>query len=177
MVRGCGVILRQLATNRNEEIAYGRLLNNRKVTMPKILEGAYQRCKVACEGRHVLMVQDSSAMGFGLNPKAGMMGPISTNQTRGFYLHPVICLNAQDGACLGLSHAQILQRDDDGGKDELPSLKERKRILRKKKFTEKESFRWWQSAMYSKQRLGSASQHTLIADSEADIYDLMIRSK
>jgi len=176
MVRRCSVILRQLATNRNEEIGYGRFLRHPKVTMSKILGSAYERCKTACQGRHVLMIQDTSAMGFGLNPKAGLMGPISTNLTRGFYLHPVICLDAIQGVCLGLSNAQILQRDDNGGKDTPLPLKERKRIRRLRPFEEKESFRWWSSIRDSIKQVDTACEYTLIADSEADIYDLMARN-
>lgn len=172
MSNRCSVKIRQIASNRNEEISYGRLLRNKKVSASKILSNGYERCNIACQDRHVLLIQDTSAMGFGLNPLAGMMGPIANNMNRGFYLHPTLCLDAVSGACLGVSDAQILQRED-GAKQEELSLVQRKKVRRITGFEDKESYRWWSSVQRSTKQVSSAKRYTVIADSEADIYDLM----
>lgn len=175
MVRRCSVIIRQLATDRNEEIGYGRFLRHQKVSMSNMLSSAYAHTREACANRHILLVQDTSALGFGLNPKAGLMGPISADKSRGFYVHPVICIDALQGSCLGLSCVELNQREDDSGNAQRPSLKERKRLIRLKSFEDKESYRWWSSIESSIKQIHTASKHTVIADSESDIYDLMVK--
>lgn len=176
MVSRCCVILRQLATTRTEEIGYGRFLRHPKVTAQKIFASAYDHASLSCSNRHVLLVQDTSTLGFGLNPKAGSLGPIGDNRgSRGFYAHPVVCLDSEQGTCLGLSSAQLYNRIEHNSEDPLSEVKERKRVRRSVPFADKESFRWWSNIEASVKRTQTATKHTVVADSESDIYDLMTR--
>ena len=175
IVRSCSVILRQIANNWNEEIAYGRFLKNRKVTASKILESAYTRTVEAVADRHILLIQDTSTLGFGLNPKVKQLGPIGDNTNgRGFYLHPVIALDASQGTCLGLAGAQMYQRKEYEDSDPMSDRLYRKRQRRKTPFEEKQSYRWLSEAHQASKRTDKANGQTVIADSESDIYDLMV---
>lgn len=168
MVSRCCVILRQLATNRNEEFGYGRFLKHSKVTAQKIFADAYAHASASCSNRHILLVQDTSTLGFGLHPKTGSLGPIGDNRgSRGFYAHPVMCLDSEQGTCLGLSSAELYNRAEHPPEDLLSELKERKRVRRLKPFANKESFRWWSNIEASVKRTQNAKKHTVIADSES----------
>jgi hypothetical protein len=60
------VVVRQIARNRSEEVAFGRFLNNRFVSAPQLLQTETTRTAQASVGRDVLLVEDTSTMGFGL---------------------------------------------------------------------------------------------------------------
>ena len=174
MVRHCSVILRKLAKNHSEEIGFGRFLMNPKVTPTKIISSNYGPTNKASRGKHVLLIQDTSTLGFGLSPKEGQLGPIGDNTSRGFYLHPVLALDANQGTCLGLASAQLYKRKEYEEQEELSKFKARKAARRKKTFEQKESYRWWTSAKTAVQNTSYADRHTVIADSESDIFDLMV---
>lgn len=174
MLRQRSVILRKLAKDRAEEIGFGRFLNHPKVCAPKILGSNYRQTNLASRGKHVLLIQDTSTLGFGLSPRAGKLGPIGDNKSRGFYLHPVLTLDAHQGTCLGLASAQFYQRKEYQAQEELSKFKARKAARRKRPFKHKESYRWWTSAKTAVQNTAYANQHTIIADSESDIFDLMV---
>jgi len=80
---------------------------------------------------------------------------------RSLQLHPMIAIDAMDGAVLGLAHAEFLYRL--GG-----TKSERKN----RAFEEKESFRWL-NATRSAAALaeGGAACVTIVADRECDIYE------
>jgi len=174
MVRQCSVILRKLAKDRSEEIGFGRFLRHPKVTSPKILGSNYWQTNQESRGKHVLLIQDTSTLGFGLSPRAGKLGPIGDNKSRGIYLHPVLALDAKQGTCLGLASTQFYQRKEYQEQEELSKFKARKAARRKRPFEQKESYRWWTSAKTAVQNTAYANQHTVIADSESDIFDLMV---
>jgi len=64
-----------------------------------MVEAAAQTA-MRCEGRHVLAIQDTTV--------------IRSEGGGGLYLHPVLAVDADDGAILGLTYACFLKRT--GGK-------------------------------------------------------------
>jgi hypothetical protein len=83
----------------------------------------------------------------------------------GLYLHPAIAVDAGDGALLGLLDAEFLVRDGQ------PRVHCNQRRLRGK-----ESRRWIDATYQAADLLtAGASQVTMIADREADIYDSFTR--
>src|SRR5439155_20993017 len=77
----------------------------------------------------------------------------------GLYLHPVLLVDADEGAILGLAHAHFLSRGQGkaGLRRDLPVLA-------------KESQRWLDGARRAAQVCASAAELTVIADRESDIY-------
>jgi Transposase DDE domain len=143
-----GVRVRRLGGDRAGEIRITRFLRNRAVSVEEMIAAAAARTDTRVAGRHVLAIQDTTTV------RAGDEG-------RCIALHPVIAVDAIEGALLGLVDARFLVRT--GGK----------RGQRKDKaFAEKESRRWLDGAERAADLLtAGAACVTVIADREGDIYE------
>lgn len=154
--------VRRLGGDRAGEIRLTRLLRNDAVTVEAMAAEAGRRTADRCRGRHVLAIQDTTVV---RSPTGG----------GGLYLHPVIVVDAAEGALLGLAHATFLSRDQ-GAKAE----------RRAKPVKDKESQRWLDGASKASEVCAEAARVTVIADRESDIYaafagcpagtDLLIRA-
>ncbi len=147
---GHGVRVRRLGENRAGEIRLTRFLRNAKVTASEMVLSAMQRLSPRCADRHVLAIQDTSV--------------VKSSGGGGLYVHACIAVDADDGAILGLAHAQFLTRESGN------------RALRRSLPTaEKESQRWIDGADAAAMACREARQVTLIADRESDIYAAFAR--
>ena len=139
-----------------------RWLRNEAVTVEEMVAEAGRRTASRCQGRHVLAIQDTTVV---RSPKGG----------GGLYLHPVIAVDADEGALLGLVHATFLSRDQGASAQRYT-----------KPVKEKESQRWLDGAEQASRVCAAAARVTVIADRESDIYaafaacptgtDLLIRA-
>src|SRR5205085_9907203 len=119
---GKGVSVRQLGGNRAGEMRIARFLHNPRVTLGEMVSTALARSCTQVIGRHVLAIQDTSALRM---DEKGV----------GLSFHPVIAVDANTGATLGLVDNLFLTRQ--GGERE-------KR--KQKTFEEKDSRRWLSGA-------------------------------
>jgi hypothetical protein len=103
-----------------------------------------------CVGRHVLAIQDTTV--------------VRSEGGGGLYLHPVLAVDADDGAILGLADAVFLSRTQ--GK---------KAARRQTAVKDKESQRWLDGARRSAEVCGSAARVTVICDREGDIFAAFAR--
>lgn len=179
-------ILNQLAEGRADLVGFSRFLNNDKITPDKLVNSAIHRCSQLVAGRHVLVINDTTDFNFRdhekyLDSTDEHLGPMSNDGDMGFYLHPGLVIDAEEGISLGFSYINIWNRKKDnirgrGNKSyfHLP-------------LEEKETYRWIECGTESKKNLQQASHLTIIADRESDIYqefalipdhktDLIIRS-
>jgi hypothetical protein len=163
------IIIRQLAPNRNSEVAYGRFLNNPRVNPNLMIQSACERTSVASRGRDVLLVQDTSTMGFGLYSSIKSLGETGDGSGRGFFLHPVISVDADTGHCLGLSSAKHYERHH----YEVDRT-QRRRDRNRERLEEKESYRWYEQIACAVELDQGAKSYTVVADREADIYELFV---
>jgi hypothetical protein len=125
-----------------------RFLHNPKVTPAKMIETALARTCTQVAGRHVLAIQDTSALRV---------------DEKGLDLsfHPVIAVDANHGTVLGLVDNVFLSRK--GG--ERATRKERN-------FTEKDSRRWLDGAERASALADAgAACVTVVEDREGDIYE------
>jgi hypothetical protein len=145
---GQGVSVRGLGGDRAGEMRITRFLHNPKVTLSEMMSTARGRTCAQAAGRHVLAIQDTSAL------RVDEKGV-------GLSFHPVIAVDAHDGTVLGLVDNLFLRRQ--GGERE-------KR--RQKAFAEKDSRRWLSGAE-SASALADAGAAcvTVIEDREGDIYE------
>ena len=173
MVSRCSTVIRQFSRNSNEEFSFGRFLRNAKVTPTKIVQMHTERTTVACAGHHVLHVEDSSELSFGMNPVCRGLGKVGCGKEEGFFLHPVIALNAANGGCLGLGAVHFWKRKEYAPTDPMSDPMYRRRKLQYVPFCEKDRARWLHTAMESVNTCRLATQHTVVADREADIYEAM----
>lgn len=176
MTKNQTVVLRQLG-NRNEEIGYSRFLRNPKVSYEKIASPSIAETAKSTADKHVLWLNDTSTMSYGENPKAGLMPPVGKGNdlSQGFYLHPVLGLNAADGTCLGLGSVQLFERTVYDEKDARSTAKGRQQWRRKALLEEKESYRWLEMPLQAINNNPDALQHTVIGDQESAIYEVMAK--
>jgi hypothetical protein len=160
MVERESVCLRRLGESRAEEVRFGRWLSNAKVTRQEIAREASRKTGRLAAGRHVLAPHDSSELNY--QAHAGRiegLGKVGNGKDAGLFLHPMLAIDADSRACLGLAHQQAWIRTKAAGDHaRLP-------------IEEKESYRWLQSAQAGKRCLQQAAMTTLIADRESDIYE------
>lgn len=142
--------VRRLGGDRAGEIRLTRFLRNRSVTAGEMARTAGQATAARSAGRQVLAIQDTTVV-----RSAGGGGE---------YLHAVLAVDAEEGAILGLAHAELLCRS--GG---------RRQARRGLPVEAKESFRWLAGAEHAAQACREARQVTVIADREADIFEAFLR--
>jgi hypothetical protein len=148
--------------------AASRLLNSSKVTPGKLTEGFM---KVNCERiseSHVLLVEDTSELNFAWRKKmiAGL-GPTCHEEDQGFFIHPAIVVEASRKELLGIAGLSIVTRQHGQKTTEGEKHKD-------KDITEKESYRWIDVPRRGMERLSPEIKKTIVADREADIYDLFL---
>lgn len=158
------LVLRRVGGDRAGEIASHRFLDNEKVRAGAIVDALAWRTAAACAGRRVVAVQDTTEVNFAGRDRARRgLGPAGNGVALGFFIHPVVAVDAEDGAVLGLVDAEIWTRDGAAKPDR-----------RKRRFEDKESRRWLDGAVSAGRRLAAARQVILVSDSESDIYPVFV---
>jgi hypothetical protein len=159
------VCLLRLSDDRAQRARFERFLNNARVSVAEIVERIGERAGALARGRHVLAIQDTSEINY--QAKAGRkqrLGTVGNGTDVGLFVHPVLVVDAEDGGCLGLAHAQIWRRK-----------KGKAANYRQLPIEKKESHRWLAGADGAKQALVGASLVTHVTDREGDIFEQMDR--
>ncbi len=155
------VCLRRLGGNRATEVKFGRWLRNKKVKLMELIEQSFQKTSPLVENLHVLAIQDTTELNYQAHAnRTTGLGTVGNGTDKGFFMHPMLTLEADTGACLGLSGLKIWARHREDGRNyqHLP-------------IEEKESYRWLEVAEQAKKNLSKAAMVTIIADRESDIYE------
>jgi Transposase DDE domain len=166
IVASGSLVLRELGGTRSGEMATHRLLSSEDVDPIALLTPHVARTAVACNGRRVVAVQDTTEINFDRHrrPATGL-GPTGNDEIRGFFVHPVVAVDADDEALLGVAGARIWTR----GEKPTPNHNDIP-------FDEKESRRWLEAAELAATHLAPvASQVVVVADREGDIYPMFAR--
>jgi hypothetical protein len=157
--------VRQLALSRASLVGCTRFLRNRKVTPDEVIEIAAAQAAEAVAGRHVLLIQDTSEINY--QAKSGRkhdLGRAGNNTDIGLFVHPSLAVDAQDGSVLGLACASIWRRFKVKAKD-----------YQSQPIETKESHRWISTPQKALPVMGAARLVTVVADREADIYQVLSR--
>lgn len=163
------VSIRQISRNRAEQVGYYRFLENENVTIGELVQSLSDQCVSKVEDKHILAISDSSEINLQSHIgrlKAKGLGVVGNNTDVGFYIHPTLVLDAENGFPLGLSTVQLWTRDiNHGDKHE--------RNYKKLPIEKKESYKWLRSADGTQRCLsiGNAKSVTHIADRESDMYE------
>jgi hypothetical protein len=159
------VVLRRIGETRAGEMAIHRFLSSPYVSTQNIVSTLATRTAEQCRGRRILTIHDTSEINFaGRDKKRRGLGPAGNGQTPGFFIHPVIAIDVEAAAVIGLVDAQIWTRQ--GGK---------KPARRSRRLEEKESARWQAGCAATAERLGAAAAVTMVADRESDMFPLFAR--
>jgi hypothetical protein len=154
------VVLREVGETRAGEMAAHRYLSSPYVSAEAIVDGLQERTASACAGRRIVAVQDTTEINFaGRSAGRRGLGPGSDGTSRGFFIHPVVAVDAEEKAVLGLVHAQIWSRQD-----------ERVSSRRSRPIEDKESARWIVGMQAAAERLSTATEVVGVSDQEGDIY-------
>ena len=164
------VVVRQLAPDRATQVSFYRLLANPAVTVEGLLDAHAAEAGLGAFTGHALALTDTTALDLRRHAKrlrAGTVGPLSVGgRGLGLFLHPVLCLDADDEALrpvLGVSSLQHWVRPA------APApTKDRARPL-----SAKESHKWLVGGQQTRQRLPHAARLTLVGDREGDIYEVL----
>ena len=158
------LVLRKLGESRAGEKAVHRFLSSPYVSVDRIVETLAARTAVQCAGRRILVVQDTTEINFaGRDKKRRGFGPGCDGKTPGFFIHPVIAMDTDSEAVIGLVDAEIWTRSAG-----------RVTSRRTRAIEDKESARWLAGCRAAASVLANASV-TMVADRESDIYLLFAR--
>ncbi len=179
-------ILNRLSEDRADLVGLCRFLNNDSVSWQEVSKINIERTKTLVDGKHVLVLNDTSEFNYQhhanfLSKSDEELGPAGNNTDIGFFVHPGLVVDADLGIGLGLSYLKIWNRRWDK-KDTI------ERSYKNQDIEDKESYRWIECGIKSKEELNTADKITIIADRESDIYeefvmvpdsrtDLLIRSR
>jgi DDE family transposase len=159
------LVLRKLGETRAGEKAVHRFLSSPYVSVDRIVETLAARTAAQCTGRRILAIQDTSEINFsGRDKKRRGFGPGGDGTTPGFFIHPVIALDIESEAVVGLVDAEIWTRS-----------RARVASRRSRAIEDKESMRWLLGCQAAAGVLSKAARVTMVADRESDIYELFVR--
>ena len=165
------VSLRKIAGNRATEVRFGRFLSNEKVTVNEIKEQKISKTSALVSGMHVLALQDTTEINYQAHARRVTgLGPVGNGTDQGLFLHPLLIVEADSGACLGFGAVHTWTREP-VAYDEAGKKKKTSRDYQKLPIEKKESYRWLDVAAQGKAHLKQARLLTIIADRESDIYE------
>ena len=157
-------VVRRIGRDRAGEIAVHRFLSAPAVQVQEIIHTVAARTAAACRARRIVAVQDTTEINFTGRDRARRgLGP-NGNGSVGFFIHPVLAVDADTEALLGGVDAHIWTRAD------APTPEHHGRP-----FEAKESYRWLAGMRAAHQRLAEVDSLIHVADAEGDIYACFAR--
>lgn len=155
------VVIRLISNDRAEEVGFGRLLRHSELCLKDLIKMGVEFSLQNIESRHVLLLQDTSELSFGVAPFQDGLLEVGSGKEYGFFVHPVIALDAQSSICLGLANVEVFKRQT----SEIHRGRE--------KYENKQTYRWLSSVQKAKSNCEPCQSTTVISDREGDIYDAL----
>lgn len=159
-----------------ETAAAYRFFDNSKTHFANVLKPHVEATRRRIAQREVvLLVQDTSEIDL-TRPaqQVAGAGPLDEGPRRGVFLHALEAFTP-DGTALGTVHATVWSRAE----APRPAKSERSHRRKHTPIEEKESYRWVESLRLARAeaRRAAETQFVCIADSEADIYELLAEAQ
>lgn len=167
------LVVRRLASGRAEQVRFERFLWSDDVKIEEMKKHALDKTTQLAKDRdHILCFQDSTEIDLSRRSNDILhseMGILKNRDDTGFYLHPVMAMDAADDFIIGLSGLSTFEYE-----------RERKKItshaMVSMNVEEKKSFRWISSAQESFDTLSLAKMITIVGDRENDFYEFFSRA-
>ncbi|MBV1696660.1 MAG: IS4 family transposase [Hyphomicrobiales bacterium] len=157
------LVLRTVGGDRAGEAAANRYMGNDAVDPAAILAPAIARTAEAAAGRRVVVAQDTTEVNFaGRARRRQGLGPGGDGESPGFFIHPLVVIEADEEAVIGIAGAQIWTRGQDRTGDH-----------HRRPAEEKESRRWLDGARAAADVLAKAVEIIVVGDRESDVYGLL----
>jgi Transposase DDE domain len=155
------LVIRKLGETRAGELAIHRFLSAPSVTCKEMLGTLAGRTLTSTAGRRIVVAQDTTEINFaGREANRRGLGPAGDGVSAGFFIHPLVAIDSETEAVLGLLDAHIWTRDD-----AIEATPRRKRAIE-----DKESMRWLRGIERSAELLADAASVVVVGDRENDIY-------
>jgi hypothetical protein len=154
------LVLSKLADSRAELVAFHRLLNGASVSVGEMLATVCARTAAACAGRHIVVAQDTTEITFASAFAKGGLGCGADGVSPAFFIHPLVAIDVESEAVLGLVGADLWTRKQ-------TKVSDRKSRI----FAERESARWLEGANGAAAVLADAASVVVVGDRESDIYE------
>src|SRR5882757_1226701 len=155
------LVIRKLGETRAGELAIHRFLAAPSVTCQEMLQTLAGRTMAAAAGRRIVVAQDTTEINFaGREANRRGLGRAGDGVSAGFFIHPLVAIDSETEAVLGLLDAQIWTRDD--------AAKTASR--RQRAIEDKESIRWLRGVERAGEHLTDAASVVVVGDLESDIY-------
>lgn len=166
-------IINRNSSNKTEKAGAYRMMNNPKLELSSLIGRLQENCASMSRCNHVLCIEDTTEFNYTqllhrLDDDDPDIGPMTKNSNMGFFCHPTLVVNADNGMPLGFSDVLLWSRSRDKGTKHT-------RQYQKRGIEEKESVRWIQSAERSSEVLPGCIRKTIVADRESDIYEALYR--
>ncbi|MBZ9632682.1 IS4 family transposase, partial [Salegentibacter sp. LM13S] len=134
---------------------------------------ASSRTKSLSFGRDLLCIQDTCEVNLGkhkgrLKENSGLGQSDKGQSGNCFKVHPGLVMDAATFSPLGFSHIKVFHRPED-------RPDKHQRNYKKQNIEEKESYKWIEVALKSKETLENANSVTFIEDREGDIFEQFVR--
>ena len=165
IVQSHSLVLDRLGGDRAGAVAAGRLLASAKVEPGSLLTPEIARTQAAVRDRRIVCVQDTTEINFyGRDKRRRGLGPAGDGVSKGFFIHPVLAIDADQDAMLGIVSARIWTRASE------PTPEHHGQA-----FADKESVRWLEAAESAAERCAGAQSIVVVGDRESDIYEVFAR--
>lgn len=162
--RGASAVLR----GHSELKAVSRATRSKDVNPKEIVEGFIRHTCGDIREDHVLVIEDTTELNFAWRKKKiEGLGPTGNGIDQGFFLHPAIVVEPVNRVLLGLAGIEVIVRDYAKRTTEGEAHKY-------KDIEEKESYRWINVPREGCEKIPDEVRKTIVADREADIYDLFL---
>jgi hypothetical protein len=159
------LVIRKLGETRAGELAIHRFLAAPSVTCGEMLETLAAGTVAAAAGRRIVVAQDTTEINFaGREANRRGLGPAGDGVSAGFFIHPLVAIDSETEAVLGLLDAHIWTRDDAA-----------KTAPRRERAIEEESIRWLRGVERAGELLVDAASVVVVGDRENDIYSCFAR--
>lgn len=154
------LVLKTVGGDRAGEAALNRFLGHEDIDPDAILAPHVARTKAAVQGRRIVVAQDTTEVNFaGRARRRKDLGPGGDGASPGFFIHPLIVVDAATEAVLGLAGSEQWTRAAGKVADR-----------RRRALDAKESRRWLRGAETAGAALAGAAQIVVAGDRENDIY-------
>nr|WP_321357556.1 IS4 family transposase [uncultured Draconibacterium sp.] len=152
-----------------EKIGAYRMFSNNCFTYKDLIKALSNQCASNQNAAHLLCIQDTTEFNFihhlgriGKSDKD--VGPVTKNDNGGFFCHPMLVLDAKDKMPLGIADVKIWNRSWD-------KANKHERAYKEQSISQKESFRWIETAQTSRKVLAQTPMVTIVGDRKSDIYE------
>jgi hypothetical protein len=153
-----------------------RFIRNDRVMPEQIAEGGYLASARKCAERKVILaIEDSTTLSFRhqIRDQLGAINNKKDSTSRGFVVHTSLLLDGETEKTIGIIDQHRWCRDS--------AASGQRNIRRKRKYEEKESYKWERNSRMLCERLGDLMPKVIsVCDRESDIYEYMqykIRNK